>query len=71
MSQKNDDNKEGGFYVVEGLNYFSTFLAVDISSESEPEELDDLEDLEDIKVDDQELNDLDKLIATTKSIISV
>lgn len=43
-------------------------LAVDISSESEPEELEDLEDLEDIKVDDQELNDLDKLIATTKSI---
>ena len=42
-------------------------LAVDISSESEPADLDDLDDLEDIKVDDQELNDLDKLIATTKS----
>lgn len=42
-------------------------LAVEISSESEPEELDDLEDIEDIKVDDEELNDLDRLIATTKS----
>ena len=31
--------------------------------------MDDLEELEDIKVDDEELNDLDKLIATTKSII--
>jgi sperm-associated antigen 16 protein len=40
---------------------------VDISSESEPEEIDDLEDLEDIKVDDQELNDLDKLLAMSKS----
>ena len=30
--------------------------------------MDDLEELEDIKVDDEELNDLDKLIATTKSI---
>lgn len=51
--------KEGGFYVVE---------AVDISSESEPEELEDLDELEDIKIDEEELNDLDKLIATTKSM---
>lgn len=42
--------------------------AVDISSESEPEDLEDMSDIEDIHVDDDELNDLDKLIATTKSI---
>jgi hypothetical protein len=55
---KADENKEGGFYVVE---------AVDISSESDPDEIDDVDDIEEIKVDDQELNDLDKLIAATKS----
>jgi hypothetical protein len=41
--------------------------AVDISSESDPDEIDDTDDIEEIKVDDQELNDLDKLIAATKS----
>ena len=44
---KTDDNKEGGFYVVEGI-IFSLFIAVDISSESEPEELEDIEDLEEL-----------------------
>jgi len=43
------------------------FEAVEISSESDPEELDDLDDLEDIQVDDEELLDLDRLIQTTKS----
>lgn len=43
MSQKADENKEGGFYVVE---------AVDISSESDPDEIDDVDDIEEIKVDD-------------------
>lgn len=37
------EEKEGGFYVVE---------AVEISSESEPDEIDDLSGIEDIRVQD-------------------
>ena len=54
---KLQEEKEGGFYVVE---------PVDISSESEPNEDVDIEDTDDIKVDDEEINDLDKLIANTR-----
>lgn len=83
---KEEKDKEGGFYVVEGntiiniikiaikwciiVNEFILInkTAVELSSESEPEDPADLTELEDIKVDDDDLQDLDKLIATTKSI---
>lgn len=49
--------KEGGFYVVE---------AVDVSSESEIEEIDDISEIQDVKVNEQQIEDLDKLIAATR-----
>ena len=51
------EEKEGGFYVVE---------AVELSSESEAQEDVDIDDADDIKVDDDEINDLDTLIANTR-----
>ena len=60
------EEKEGGFYVVEGKYYIKVIIkAVEISSESEPDEIDDLSGIEDIRV--QDIEDLDKLMATTKS----
>lgn len=40
---------------------------MELSSESELEDVDGLSELDDIKVDDEDINDLDKLIATTRS----
>jgi hypothetical protein len=45
------------------------FPAVEVSSESEPEELDDISGIEDIKADDEDIQELEKLIATTKSMV--
>jgi len=40
---------------------------VELSSESEPEELDGISELDEIRVDDKDIDDLDKLIAITRS----
>ena len=40
---------------------------MELSTESEPEDAEDVSDLEDIKCDDEDILDLDKLIATTRS----
>lgn len=42
--------------------------AVEISSESEPEEMDDISGIEEFKADGEDIDDLENLIATTKSI---
>lgn len=55
--QEIKEEKEGEFYVME---------AVELSSESEPEELDGISELDDIRVDDKDIDDLDKLIAITR-----
>ena len=47
------EEKEGGIYVVEGKYYIKVIIkAVEISSESEPDEIDDLSGIEDIRVQD-------------------
>lgn len=42
-----------------------------MSSESEPEDLEDLDDLNDIKHEEENLNDLDKIITDVKSKDSI
>lgn len=39
---------------------------VEISSESEPEDLQDISELDDMKADDSDIQDIYKLIAATK-----
>jgi len=59
-SNKPIKDKDGGFYVLE---------KVDLSQDSDAElndEVADISELEDVKVDEEELNDLDKLINSTK-----
>jgi len=48
-------------------HFFCFGLAVELSSESEPEELDGISELDEIRVDDKDIDDLDKLIAITRS----
>lgn len=43
---REDKEKEGGFYVVE---------AVEVSSESEPEDVDDISDIEEYKAEDDDI----------------
>jgi len=55
---------------ISDLKYFQQFCvltAVELSSESEPEDLEGLSDIDDIKVDHDDIDDLDKLVATTRS----
>ena len=42
-------------------------IAVEVSSESEPEDLEDISQIEELRADDQDIDDLEKLIATTRS----
>ncbi|EAR99424.2 flagellar WD-repeat protein PF20 (macronuclear) [Tetrahymena thermophila SB210] len=60
--QEIKEEKEGEFYVME---------AVELTSESEPEDLDGLSEIDDMKVDDEDINDLDKLVATTRKEVIV
>ena len=45
----------------------NVILAIEMSSESEPDELEDLDDLNDIKHPEDCLDDLDKVITDVKS----
>lgn len=57
-----EDGKEGNVYVVE---------PIELSSESDPSELEDMDDLDEIKTDALDIQELDRLIETTKQSIMV
>lgn len=57
------------FYVIERILYILS-IAIEISSESEPEDLEEVDELNDIKHEEENLNDLDNMMAAVKSIFN-
>lgn len=53
--------------MLQNVSYNPLILAIEMSSESEPDELEDLDDLNDIKHSDDCLDDLDKVIIDVNS----
>lgn len=57
------------FYVIERILYILS-IAIEISSESEPEDLEEVDELNDIKHEEDNLNDLDNMMAAVKSTLN-
>ncbi len=70
---QNDD--DGGVYVIEGelnysllkLFYFYLHVEINMSNESEPEDIDDILSQDEMQQDDEDINTLENLILATKS----